>query len=342
MKIIYIEDTITCMNRILEEIDCQNFFEENKLVLLSRYPYVVQPYCTHSHLDVYQKLKSYSENGSIMHIALGNLSYILYGNEIKIQNHGPGFHEQDLVDFPIRYYQERENQSVDSISFHYSTSYSSPYFNIDKLNNYLKRIGVKNSKLLDFQNIDLVYKEENRIIDTKPRKVIFVSAEEIFYGFNADVGNIENIVKEYLNNGNFLVLLTYTGNHYGYPFSTDVANILDTSSHINEYRQLLNFFRSLDISDDQVSNFKVTYTGLNFRGNSYNFGFSFDNINQFFEIYLNYLKNKGYNIEKVYLLDRCKNSHISQMVESLTDSYIIDYLSSQGEFNKVVKEKIIK
>lgn len=65
---------------------------------------------------------------------------------------------------------------------------------------------------------------------------------------------------------------------------------------------MFSFFHGLNLLPDQVSNFKVDFTGLNYMEESYPFGFSFERYLQFFGIYLNYIKEKGYSISDVYWL----------------------------------------
>lgn len=335
MKIIYINNTIKCIDKLRKEIDCKSFLEENKLVLLSKYPYINYP-------NNIQLNKYFDVSRNIMHIALGNLAYIWNGSGMQIQNYGPTFCEQDLIDFPLKYYQEIENRKVDAISFYYSPLYLCPHFSIDRLNNYLNELGIPNNDSLEFQNIDFNYSGNSQIIDSKPRKVIFISAEKILYGANIDMKNIEEVLKKYLNDGNFLVLLSHTGSHQGYPFSINIADISDTISHVDEYREMLNFFNNLDIADDQVSNFKLSYVGINFRGECYNFGFSWSNIVQFFEIYLDYIKRKGYNIGEVHILDHSKNSHVVQSIDIEKSPYIVDLVPTQEDFKQYLKKRILK
>ncbi len=349
MQIMYVEDKLSYLKQILNEVDCSNFFDENKLILLSKHPYVIDNHNMMCKISpqIGEELKHCNINQNIMYIASGHLAYTWTDNEFQILNYGPSFREKDLVDFPIRYYQEKERKWVDSISFHYDSTYLGEHFDMDNLNGYLNEIGSKNNKLynalLDFDRIAPVYNQQDRITDSNQRKVIFVPAEGVLYG-NAtiDIKNSKEVLQEYLNAGNFLVLLTYTGNHYGFPFSIDIADVLDTKNYTNMYREMLNFFRSLNIQEDQVSNFKISYTGINYKGGCYNFGFSWNNVDQFFKIYLEYLKIKGYNIAEVYVLDRGKTSYTSQNTRSIRDQYNLEIVASQEDFNRVVKKKILK
>lgn len=340
MKLIYVEEIY--LKEIMKEIDNPKFLEENKLVILSSYPYTS---CTN--IEVYEQIKNIPIESDVMFLSLGNLAHLISKKKgIEILNYGLGFQEEDLLKFPLVYYQEKENKKVDAISFHYQEFRKSPYFSIDRLNNYLNKNGIKNKELLKFQKIDFgpEEKENVKVKDDTPRKVMFVYAERVFYsGYNGeDFENIEGTVKEYLEDGNILVLLTYTGNHYGYPFSIDIANILDTKNYEEQYRKMLDFFRSLDLFRDQVSNFKIEYTGINFMGDSYPFGFSYrynnrdQELNYFTEIYLDYMKEKGYNISDVYWLERPFDKKDSENVHWLD----FDVLN-QATFNRIVKSKVL-
>ena len=343
MKMVYIEDRLSYVEQILNEIDCLNFFKENKLIILSRYPaidnynmmYQISPL-------IEKKLKHSNINGSIMYTALGSLAYIWNDNKFEISNYGPSFSENDFVDFPIKYYQEKEGKKVDSISFYYSPLYTSEYFDMNRLNIYLRKIGSKNNKLynviLNYDEIIPFYNQQDKMIDYNSRKVVFVPTEGILYGDTSiNIKNSEEVLRRYLHDGHFLVLLTYTGAHYGFPFSVDIADVLDTKNHADIYRKMVAFFRSLNIRDDQVSNFKISHIGINSKGGCYNFGFSWDNIEQFFKIYLDDLTRKGYNITEVYLLDYSNKSYTSNNIENIKEQYYLEYISSQDDFNRMVK-----
>ncbi len=166
--------------------------------------------------------------------------------------------------------------------------------------------------------------------------MIFIPSYEVFL----DIEKIEDTLKIYLEEGNFLVLLTFTGNHYGFPFSIDIGDILDTKNYANEYRRLINFFRMLNIEENQVSNFKTSYTGINFREGCYNFGYSYNNMNEFFEIWVEYIKNKGYNIDERYFIGNF--IHNLKRIRKIPNQYLLDHASTTDEFNRIVKEKVLK
>lgn len=330
MKIVYIEET--SFEQIVDEINWQDFLKENKLVILSKIPYASDPICSR----IYEKIQKKDLKGDIMYIALGNLAYILNKERIQILNYGPGFYEKDFIDFPIRYYQNKENKMVDSISFYYHHFFSSPTFSIERLNHTLNEIGIRNKELIEFVDINFIQNKEKKIIDPKQRKMIFIPSYEVFL----DIEKIEDTLKIYLEEGNFLVLLTFTGNHYGFPFSIDIGDILDTKNYANEYRRLINFFRMLNIEENQVSNFKTSYTGINFRGGCYNFGYSYNNMNEFFEIWVEYIKNKGYNIDEIYFIGNF--IHNLKRIREIPNQYLLDHASTADEFNRIVKEKVLK
>lgn len=330
MKIVYIEET--SFEQLLDEIDPQDFFKENKLIILSKFPHAAIPDCS----GIYKNIQQKNLDNNIMYIALGNLAYVLNRKRVEILNYGPSFNEKDLIEFPIKYYQKKENKKVTSISFYYQHFYNSPHFSIERLNSYLHEIGLSNKELLEYVDIDFRKSRENSVIDPQKRKMIFVPHYDIFW----DIERIEETLKMYLEAGNFLTLLTFTGNHYGFPFSVNIGDVLDTKNYENEYQKLIKFFNTLNIEADQVSNFKTSYTGINFRESCYNFGYSHNNMNPFFEIWLEYLKSKGYNIDEVYFIGQPTNDF--NMPKEIKAQYLLDHISTQDEFAKVVKEKILK
>lgn len=332
MQLIYIEEGH--IEQLIKEIDIQNFLKENKLIILSRLPYFAEPHSS----NVYRRIKENCFNSDVMYIALGNLAYVLNHETVKILNYGPSFCEKDLIEFPIKYYQKKENKKVSAISFYYQNFYSRPHFSFEKLSDYLSGMGIRNKKILEFVDIDFKYNDniENPIKDSKKRKLIFTPIYDIFF----DIQKIEETLKKYLENGNFLVLLTFTGNHYGFPFSIDNADIADTNNYINEYRKLINFLNTLDMEADQVSNFKTAYTGINYRGKSYNFGYSHNNMNEFFEIWITYLKNKGYNIDEIYFMGKFISD--IKKIKEIKNQYLLDNILTHEEFNGIVKEKVLK
>lgn len=327
MKLIYIEERN--LEQVLNKINLEEFFKENKLIVLSEYPHIALP----NNTGIRDKIEKNHLDYDIMYIALGNLAYIINRRNIKILNYGPSFNENDLIEFPIRYYQQKEGKKVDKVSFYYNHFYPTSHFSFDKLNNYLHEIGIRNKELLEFTDIDFKYEKEKIVNDQKERKMVVFPVYPLVFELEQET---KETLKEYLEAGNFLTLLTYTGSHYGFPFSVDIGDVLDTKNYIEYYRKLISFFNTLNIEDDQVSNFKTTLTGINFKGGCYNFGYSHDNMDEFFGIWLKYLEDKGYNINETYLLG-CD----SMSLESIQNQHLTD-VNTQSEFTQAVKEKVLK
>jgi len=328
MKLVYIEERN--FEQVINKINLEEFFKENKLIVLSNYPHVAIP----DNTDICRKIEDNHLNYDIMYIALGNLAYILTCKDKRILNYGPTFNEEDLIEFPIKYYQQKEGKKVESISFYYNHFYPTQHFSFEKLNNRLNKIGISNKQVLEFVDVDFKYDEEKKISDKKQRKMIAIPIYFLLFELE---NKTKETLKEYLETGNFLTLLTFTGNHYGYPFSVDIGDVLDTKPYADDYRKLISFFNTLNIEDDQVTNFKTSYTGINFRGGCYNFGYSYYNMNEFFEIWLKYLENKGYNINEEYLL-----GYKPKDFELAKNQYLMPDINTQDKFNQTVKEKVLK
>lgn len=193
MKIVYVGESQ--FENIINAINLDDFFRENKLVILSKYPYAAIPEAS----GIFRKILENHLNYDIMYIALGNLAYILNEKKQEILNYGPGFLEKDLIEFPINYYQQKENKKVSSISFYYQHYCKSKHFSKERLDNYLHEIGINNKKILEYVDINFEENVEKSMINAKQRKMLLMPHYNIFF----DNEKIKESLKMYLEDGNF-------------------------------------------------------------------------------------------------------------------------------------------
>lgn len=315
MKIMYIDESDII--KIKKSLNLEQFLKDNKLIIISNYPYVID-----DHFWFKDKL-SILNNNSIMYIALGNLA-VSINSKCEYLNYGPGFNFSDLISFPIQFYQEILKQKVSEILIESS--------------NIKKCLNINKKDISKFNTADIATNVKSKYFDLKKRKLVFVAADGLFYGMNDEFDDMKEVTKEYLENGNILCLLSYTGAHNGFPFAVNKNFDNDTDNYRNHYITMLNYFKNMNILDDQVSNFKISHTGLNFKEDSYNFGFNWNNIEEFMIIYIDYLKKIGFNLDSIYLLDKAIDSYTITNTKNISDLYNLIIINDSESYNKVLKK----
>ena len=166
MKVIYIDESL--IKELKSKINLEEYLKDNKLVIISRYPYLLDDHF------YFKELLPIVDNDSIMYIALGNLANII-NSEIKYLNYGPGFISSELINFPIKYYQNILNEKVTEISFcyrHQNIDGISKLFEL--MNNFNLNTNMKD--IVDFKSLNIDINNKRKYNDNNKRKIIFISS----------------------------------------------------------------------------------------------------------------------------------------------------------------------
>lgn len=260
---IYISDDIRYLNNI---INIENEIINGSLIV------IVAPFFSNYLVD-YSFLKSLniSFENQIVYLAPGYLTRFisLNNNNLKIRTYSFGpKNTADIINWIKEYFKSESNiQEVNVQSFY---KYTFKNFEYNKLN--------------DFNYNTSICKEN--ISKNSPKEIAFTSLTSINR-------LSKNNLKEYLENGNLLVIIydlfDITSQEY-YTFINDT----------------LNYLKKIIMNQEQILLFRNGMVGRTLDNYSLNFGWDNSDLNSFIYSTVTFLKTKGYKIKDIY--NYCSNS----------------------------------
>lgn len=309
LNFIFTDNLYKLSERININLFCSSKF--NKIIVLCN---------TVLNVKIPRNIKLIYADG-IMLVAPYNLSKFICDGKDNFNLFGPGS-KKDLINWVISYYSYQYNSPIGSIqeNFFY-TNHFLPY---EQYHSDISNINNKQSvtPLLD-----------KKIVD---KKILFSTGYGLIWGgkqlelFKKN----QEILADYLERGNYLVLVESTGHHIGIPF--DSSN----QYYYDYYYEMVKFFQNLCIQPQQVFDFKTTFVGINYNGDSINFGW-YKDPSLIVNLYLNYIKSN-----ELYAVDGFINCSIAKKVEKLGgESLQINPINNKeitNQFHNFMKYKVLK
>lgn len=308
LKIIFTDN----LYKLNEQMNINDFcsMELNKIVVLSptvlnvRIPENVEP----------------AYNDGILLVAPYDLSRQVFKKEEQFNFYGPGL-EKNLINWAISYYSLKYNRSIDDIEEAFF--YTNRFLSYDQYHN-------------DILHADYSAPKVSSKLERTDKKILFSTGCGLVWGgehlklFKQN----EAVLTEYLKDGNYLVLVESTGHHIGIPF------VQGDKYYDAYYQEMADFFQRLSIRPQQVIDFKSTFVGICYNGETVNFGWNLD-ASLIVDLYLDHIFSSH-----LYAIDGFKDFPIARRVEKLGgESLNIDLNNSGGEvsrqFSDFVKRKVL-